>query len=167
MSEESYSIEYQLSESEYLSACSENWKARGLGSKNNCIIGVIGVGCGLLGALTQDWPWLHVITGTSAILLILVWLRIIVHKRAYRESKKYSDTIKVTYDNSSMNVETIDGKSELKWTYFTAYLDTPEFILLYYTKHHFSSIPKCAFPDPASLQAFEENVKANMNLLGA
>jgi hypothetical protein len=93
-------------------------------------------------------------------------LRSYTWRRAFRGAKKYTDNILLEVSTDGLHVECADGTSDLKWSFFSWYLDTPDYVMLYITKHRFSVIPKKAFADDGRLAQFMELVENNLEPLG-
>jgi hypothetical protein len=47
-------------------------------------------------------------------------------RRAFHQARKFTGNISVTFSDESIHVETSDAVSELKWSIYSGYLDTPE-----------------------------------------
>ncbi|NJL86984.1 MAG: YcxB family protein [Leptolyngbyaceae cyanobacterium SM1_1_3] len=98
-------------------------------------------------------------------LLGLIGLRQVIWRRAFWDARKYHGEIFVTFSSDRIHVESLEGESNLKWGFFSAYLDTPKYILLYTTKRDFSVIPKSAFDEPQAEEAFRLLVTSKLPLI--
>ena len=153
---EPISIRYRLTEAEFMAACNAHWSARHQGTLSNLIAGGAGMVLGLvLFACSYRW-WGEFLVWLGILLLVITGLRWFLWRRAFRETKKFTDEIAVVFQEETIHVESTEGKSDLNWSFYTWYLEAPGQILLYTTKRHFSVIPKPAFPDAASLARFLE-----------
>jgi ABC-type bacteriocin/lantibiotic exporter with double-glycine peptidase domain len=141
-----------------MSACQAHWSARGQGIWSNTIIGISALAFGLFCYTVQAWLALILLI-LSVGFLTITWIRIPIWRKNYRESKKYTDNISITFEEDTLHTETVEGKSDLNWTFFSWHLETPDHVLLYTTKQHFSVIPKKAFLDKDSLQWFIDKVR--------
>lgn len=154
---EPISIRYRLSEAEFMAACNAHWSARHQGSLVNLIAGGVGIVLGLV-LLGYAYRWGGFLVWLGILLQLITGLRSWLWRRAFRETKKFTDEIAVVFQEDSIHVESTEGKSDLNWSFYTWYLEAPGQVLLYTTKRHFSVIPKPAFPDAASLARFLELV---------
>ena len=158
---EPISIHYHMTEAEFMTAYNAHWSAHHQSTLSNVITGMVGVVVGL--ALLSLTFWLAVIAVVAGgLLLLITWLRSFLCRRAFRDAKKYNVNISVAISDAAVHVESAEGKSDLKWDFFTWYLDTPAHVLLYMTKRNFSIIPKSAFQDETQVQAFVELVKSKL-----
>jgi len=125
---------------------------------------VIGVFATVLGLALLYFTFLLalILAVVGGLLLFLTWLRYFLWRRAFREAKRFNDDIAITMNDDSLHVESAEGKSDLKWGFYTWYLDTPEHVLLYMTKRNFSVIPKSAFQDDAQIQGFMNLVRSKL-----
>jgi hypothetical protein len=155
------SIRYRMTAPEFMTACDAHWSANGQGSRSNVITGIIGLILGL--ALLSILFWLALLlVAVGAILLAITWVRSLIWRRAFRAAKKYNADISVVIKDDCVHVENAEGKSDLNWSFFTWYRDTPDHVLLYMTKRSFSVIPKSAFPDQQRVQTFVDLVKSKL-----
>ena len=146
-------IRYRMTESEFMEACRAHWSVQRLGLLSNTVVGVSGVlvGSVLFFFVTKLALFL---VAVGALLLLVTWLRSVLWTRAFRGAKKYHEDISVAIRDDSIHVESAEGRSELNWSFFTWYLDTPDHILLYTTKQNFSVIPKKSFPNTQAVAQF-------------
>ena len=158
---EPISIRYRMTEPEFMKACNAHWSAHHSSTLSNVIAGVVAIVAGL--ALLFFLFWLAlVVVAVGSLLLIITWLRSFLWRKAFRDAKKYNNDISVVIKDDVIHIESIEGKSDLKWGFFTWYLDTPGYILLYMTKRNFSIIPKAAFQDETQIKLFVDLVKSKL-----
>ena len=150
-----------MSEPEFMKACNNHWSAHRQGTTSNLIVSFVAIVLGLAFLFFTFWIAIS-LAAIGGVLLLITWLRSFLWRRAFREAKKYSEDIAVVIKDNSVNVESAEGKSDLKWDFFTWYLDTPEYVLLYMTKRSFSVIPKSAFQNEQGVQAFVDLVKSKL-----
>jgi len=150
-----------MTEPEFMRACNAHWSAHHHSTASNLVISATAI---ILGsALLLFTFWLALILAIAGgMLLFLTWFRYFVWRRAFRESKRFNDDIAIAVDNESIHIESAEGKSDLKWGFYTWYLDTPEHVLLYMTKRSFSVIPKSAFKDEQHTQGFVDLVRSKL-----
>lgn len=158
---EPVSICYRVTEAEFLSACEAHWRAHRVGTRSNLIAGLIGLFLGLATLALAFWIAIALAI-VGALLILIVFLRSVVWRQGFRDAKKYRDEIRVTFHSDRLYVETADGTSDLAWSFYSSYLDTPEFVLLYITRRSFSVIPKAAFRDKEELERFLEWVRTRL-----
>lgn len=143
-------------------ACGNHWSAQRQATRSNIIIGLLGLVVGVL--LFTALRWLALVFLVSGfVLLTLVVLRAVLWRRAFREAGKYKKEIFVVFKDDSVHVESAEGRSDLNWSFFSGYLETPEDVLLYITKRNFSVIPKGAFSDEQAVQGFMNLVKSHLD----
>jgi len=144
-----------------MSACNAHWTAHRQGAKGNLIIGFVGLVVGLVFIASMFWIAVLILIAGS-VLIFITLLRSFLWKRAFRDAKKYNNDISITFNDDLIRVESAAGKSDLKWGFYSWYLDTPEYILLYMTKRNFSVIPKSAFNDSVNAGQFIETIKTRL-----
>lgn len=158
---EPVSIHYRLSEKQFMVACNQHWSAHTQGSRMNILAGSVGVVTGLL--LIPSMSWLAIaITISGSMLLALTFLRSWLWRQAYRDARKFTDNITIALHDDRIHIETADGISDLQWSYYTWYLETDDFLLLYASKRIFSVIPKAAFPDEETKERFLGLVRSRL-----
>jgi hypothetical protein len=154
-------IRYRLNEPEFMRACGAHWSSLRLGTRANVITGLVGVILGL--AMLSFLFWLAIIlAAVGGALILITGVRALLWRKAFRDAKKYNTDILVVINEDTVHVESAEGKSDLNWGFFSWYLDTPDYVLLYMTKRSFSVIPKSAFRDARDLQAFVDIVKSKL-----
>jgi hypothetical protein len=146
------SITYRLSLPEFMAACHAHWNANKQGARANSIFGVIGI---IAGAAMLPFHLMGAFLMLIGIVLIgMVIGRSILWRRAYMDSKKFTSPISLIFNDETIHVETIDGVSDLQWSVYSSYLETPEYFLLYMTSRTFSVIPKSAFVNATKVRDF-------------
>lgn len=152
------SIRYRVTLRQFMAACEANWRARWQGTGTNLLAGSVGVVAGYWAPRCIRHPildWLATAVMIAGILLILVtMLRYFIWRRAFRDTPKYMREIHVKFTDASIHVESAEGVSDLNWSYYREYLETPESFLLFIAKHTFSVIPKSAFEDAPMQERF-------------
>ncbi|MGI9381848.1 MAG: YcxB family protein [Methyloligellaceae bacterium] len=136
---------YTLTVDEFMSACEAHWRARKQGTtRTNLIAGAVGVVAGLLGMPVSTWLGATAMS-VGAVLLLLTTLRLILWRRAFRTTRHLGNETSVAFTGDAIDVETVDGRSRLEWSFYRAYRETVGAFLLYTGRAHFSVIPKRAF----------------------
>ena len=154
-------VRYRLTLPEFMSACNAHWRAQRLGTLSNIITGVIGVVLGIF--LLALFFWLAIVAIAAGVLLLfMTGIRWVLWRRAFRDARKYTDDILVRFDNDIVHVESSEGKSDLRWNFFTWYLETSTHVLLYTTRRNFSVLPKVSFQDAQSAEEFMNIVRAKL-----
>ena len=151
-------VTYRLTLQEFMAACHSHWNAHKQGARANSILSAIGI---IAGAALLPFHWIGALLIFIGIVLIAMVIgRSIIWRRAFLDNKKFTAPISLIFGDEKIHVETIDGTSELNWSFYSGYLETPEHILLYMTRRTFSVIPKSAF-------ANINQVRDLMNLVGS
>ena len=151
-------ITYRLTLQEFMAACHAHWNAHQQGARANSIFGVVGV---IVGAALFPIHWtgaLLIVIGF--VLIAMVIGRSLIWRHAFLDNKKFTAPISLVFGDETIHVETIDGTSDLKWSAYSGYLETSEYILLYMTRRTFSVIPKSAFANVNQVRDF-------MNFVGS
>ncbi len=151
-----YQLKYSISEAQFIEAFEAHWKSKNLSSKSNLILGVGAISLGaVLYFLTNFGGILLATIGT--ILILMVVLRLFLHRRAYRDNTKYKGEIEVIFTEEHIEVKSTEGESKLNWSLFQKHLITQNFILLYISQNTFSIIPKPALDE--DLESFLELIE--------
>ena len=154
-------IHYTLTLSEFMAACSAHWKATRQSTLSQMIAGIVGVGVGI--AVMNFIRWLAIALVIVGVLIWSVsWLRWILYRRAFRESKKYTENIHAVFSHDGIHIDSAAGTSDLKWEFYSKYLDSRDFVLLYMTRQQFSVIPKSAFADEHETKRFVDLVDSRL-----
>lgn len=154
-------IRFRLTESEFMSACNAHWSTCRQGTSTHLIIGTacIFIGLALLGYMF----WIALVATTAgALFFLILGLRSVLWRRAFREAKKYHGEISVTFSENGVHVESVEGKSDLKWSFYSWHLETSNFMILHMTKRAFSVIPKAAFQESKQWQQFVDLVRSKL-----
>ena len=154
-------IRYSLTLPEFMRACSAHWRAQRQGSVFQMGAGLVGIAAGIAALDFVQWLAIALII-VGALMLLIVWMRWLLWRRAFRESRKYTEDIFVVASHDGLHVESAEGTSDLKWGFYSKYLDTREFVLLYMTRHSFSVIPKSAFASEQEAKRFVELVESHL-----
>ncbi|QDV22897.1 YcxB family protein [Aureliella helgolandensis] len=158
-------VSYRLSLSEFMRACEAHWRAQRQGTVSNAIAGALALATGI-GLWFFNWFWLALTLAIlGCALLGLIGIRQVLWRKAFRDARKYHGEISVSFSNDGVHVETLEGKSDLNWGFFSWYLDTPEHVLLYMTKRTFSVIPRSAFSETRTEDAFRLLVTSKLPVI--
>ncbi len=151
-------ITYRLTLQEFMAACHAHWNAHKQGARANSILSVIGI---IVGAALLPFHWIGALLIFICLVLIaLVIGRSIIWRHAFLDHKKFTAPISLIFGDETIHVDSLDGTSDLKWSVYCGYLETPEYILLYMTRRTFSVIPKSAFANANQVRDF-------INLVGS
>lgn len=151
---------YRLTLPAFMAACHEHWKVHKQGARANSILGVIGI---IAGAALFPFHWIGALLILVCIVLIAMVIgRSILWRYAFLDNKKFTAPISLIFSDESIHVETIDGVSDLNWSVYSGYLETPEYVLLYMTHRTFSVIPKSAFSNFETTQDFVNLVSSKI-----
>ena len=146
-------IRYSLTLPEFMAACSAHWKAHRQGSVWSICAGLVGIAAGIASLDFVRWLGIALIAA-GALMLWFVWIRWFLWRRAFCESRKYTEDIHLVVSQNGIHVESAEGTSDLNWGFYSKYLDTRDFVLLYMTRHSFSIIPKSAFKSEEQAERF-------------
>ena len=137
-------IRYTLTQDEFMKACSAHWRAHRQGTSSQVIAGSVGVVMAIVA-----WDLVHILAVALLVVGLLIWcvpvLRWLLYRRAFREAKKYTEDIHAVFSHDGIHIDSAEGTSDLNWGFYSKYIETPDFVLLYMTRHQFSVIPKSAF----------------------
>jgi hypothetical protein len=157
------SIEYKITQQEFMEAYEFHWKAQGNGTMSNSIISVVGIIIGLY--IIQNYSIAgYIITLLSLVFLILIISRKYIYQRSYLHSLKYSKDCKASFTNEAISTENAVGKSEINWSIYNRFVETPTQILIYMSKNSFSIIPKSAFKTEQELGIFKTMLSENIKM---
>ena len=156
-------IHYTLSLQQFMQACSYHWNATWQGNRLQFGAGLLGLVVGVLSLeiLSVDWLAIALIIVSIAIWGVAI-LRWFVSRYMYRAAKKYTENITAIFSHDGIHVESAEGTSDLRWTFYSKYRDTPNYVLLYVTWQQFSIIPKSAFADENELKRFVDLVDSRI-----
>ncbi len=155
------SVKYRLIEQEYTAACNFHWNKLKLGNKGNAITSVICIILGL-SIISFEPIWGTVPCVLAILLLAFIPIRSFLWKKAFNSAKQYKDDIRLDINSEGIKVEHILGKSDLNWDFYNLFLETPNSILLYMSKHSFSVIPKKPFIETNRLDDFLSLIQENL-----
>ncbi len=145
-------ITYRLTLQEFMAACHAHWNSHKQGARANSILGIIGI---IVGAALLPFHWVGaLLIFICFVLIAMVIGRSIIWRRAFLDHKKFTAPISLVFGDETIHIETIDGTSDLNWSFYSGYLETPEQILLYMTRRTFSVIPKSAFTNANQVRDF-------------
>ena len=145
-------ITYRLTLQEFMAACHAHWNAHQQGARANSILSAIGI---IVGAALLPFHWIGALLIFICIVLIaMVVGRSVIWRHAFLDNKKFTAPISLIFGDETIHVDSLDGTSDLKWSAYSGYLETSEYILLYMTRRTFSVIPKSAFANAATVRDF-------------
>ncbi|MEI8020926.1 MAG: YcxB family protein [Schlesneria sp.] len=145
-------VTYRLTLQEFMAACHSHWNTHKQGARANLIFGVIGI---IAGAALLPFHWIGgLLIFICLALIAMVIGRSIMWRHAFLDNKKFTAPISLIFGDETIHVETIDGTSDLNWSFYSGYLETHELIMLYMTRRTFSVIPKSAFADANQVRDF-------------
>jgi hypothetical protein len=154
-------IRYTLTLPKFMKACSAHWKAHRQGTLSQLVAGSVGVVMAVVA-----WDFVRGLAIALLVVGVMIWcvpvLRWFLYRRAFGEAKKYTEDIHAVFSHDGIHIDSAEGTSDLNWGFYSKYIDTPEFVLLYMTRHQFSVIPKSAFTDEAEAKRFADLVDARL-----
>jgi hypothetical protein len=144
------SVRFRLSESEFMAASNASWSAQRQGSMASLVLGAaVFAGGAAIGALFSRWIGVVCLV-LGALVMLMVWVRSRLWRRAFGKMRKYEDEVSFTFAEGGLTTETIEGSASIGWDFYQWFLDTPDFLLLYADRRSFTVIPKKAFADGES-----------------
>jgi len=155
---------YRLAQAEFMDACSVHWKAQKLGTFRSILSGVVAAIVGF--ALLFFIFWLAVfLLAFTGVLFLFIWFRSLFWRWTFRKARRYNSDISLSFGEDGILEETAEGKVDLPWDSYSAYLDAPDFILLYRKRNGFTPIPKSAF-SPHQAASLLELLKRKLKKIG-
>jgi len=157
-------LEYQISEDDFMAAYEAFWRSGKVGSKGEFMYGAIAVIAGVVMIfLAYSIGWVMIAVG--AVLVSLVPIRRLLHKRAYRENAAFAGSTKVRFGDEIIEVVNPIGESRLKWSFYKKVMESDAFFLLMISKRSFSIIPKRIFTSEAELDAFRSLLESKLGAI--
>ncbi|MBA3948725.1 MAG: YcxB family protein, partial [Acidobacteria bacterium] len=77
-----------------------------------------------------------------------------IARRIYRQQRGLSRTHELSWDDDSLTVRGEDGQSTTRWSEFHKAREVDDLFILFLSDAAFLTIPKRAFPDEPTLDAF-------------
>ena len=144
-----------------MAASNAHWSAQRQGTRSNGIFGVIAFVLGVVIAFVAFWTGVA-LASIGVLLIAMVWIRSWLWRRAFREAKKYQGDITLVFGDDKIHVENAVGTSDLEWSFYSWYMDTPAYLLLYMSKRTFAVIPKAVFEGDTAAKAFVDMVASKL-----
>lgn len=94
--------------------------------------------------------YFHKVQPVAFLLSSILWLAIIIAfwfvlpNTVYNKASTFKDTFKMTFGEHRVRVENERGFTEWNWQKFSSYLESPQFIYLYFDTKSFFLVPKAA-----------------------
>jgi len=101
--------------------------------------------------------------GGLVILLKDYWMRALLVKRAFKANPKLLEPIKLLFNDDGIQMVTPSVFSDLKWNFYTRFVETEKFWVLHAGGSTFSVIPKRAFKSEQQLADFAKLVRAKIS----
>ena len=154
-------LTYHIDEAEFMHAARALWSYRGIGDLGNWALTAVSliVGAGLLiWGYGVGWVWI----GASFVFPTITLLRNCLWRRAYRKMIKYSTAITAIFTSTEVQTNSAEGQSQLPWTTFTKYAETPDYFFLLLPRRGLSIIPKRACKDDWEVETLRDTITANL-----
>ncbi|RLJ60282.1 YcxB-like protein [Litoreibacter meonggei] len=154
-------LTYQIDEAEFMHAARAFWSYRGIGDLGNWLLTAFALiaGTGLLiWGFGVGWIWI----GAGAVFPAITLLRNFLWRRAYRKMIKYSAPITASFTSDEVQTKSAEGQSQLPWTTFTKYAETPDYFFLLLPRRGLSIIPKRACKDDWEIETLRDTITANL-----
>ena len=137
---------YSLTEGQFMHAARAFWSYRGIGDLGNWILAaaslLAGVGM-LIWGLSVGWVWI----GAAGVFAAVTLSRNYLWRRGYRRTVKYSTPITASFSEDEVQTSSAEGQSDLPWSTFSKYAETPGYFYLLLPRRGLSIIPKRACKD--------------------
>ena len=154
-------VTYTVSEAQFMHASRALWSYEAIGDTGNYILAGLttttGIACLIYGQ-TAGWAFLAI----AAFLIVLTVARNVVWRRAYRKMEKYTAPITANLTADTVSTRSAQGSSDLPWSHFKAYAETPDYIFLTAPKRGLSIIPKSAFDSNDDLDQTRSFIVSNL-----
>jgi hypothetical protein len=89
--------------------------------------------------------------------MISFWF--LLPKTVYKKASTFRDTFKMTFGEHRVRVENERGFTEWNWEKFSSYLESPNFIHLYFDSKSFFLVPKSAIEKVGNLNDLRRLLK--------
>jgi hypothetical protein len=151
-------VRFRLSESEFMAAANASWSALRQGAAQSLVVGAVIFAAGIVaGALLSPWVG-AVCLVVGALVMLMVWVRSMLWRRAFGKMKKYEHDVSFTFADGGLTTQTVEGSASIEWDFYRWFLETPDFLLLYADKRSFTVIPKRAIGEAESRRRLLELV---------
>ncbi|HSU50364.1 MAG TPA: YcxB family protein [Segetibacter sp.] len=114
--------------------------------------------------------YFHKVSPLAFLLSSVLWLAIMISfwfllpNTVYKNASTFRDTFKMTFGEHRVRVENERGFTEWTWDKFSSYIESPNFIHLYFDSKSFFLVPKSAIEKVGSLhdlrQLLKEKIKS-------
>lgn len=152
-------LTYQIDEPEFIHAARAFWSYRGIGDFGNWVLAAVSVFAGgglLIWGMDVGWVWI----GAAVVFAIITLLRNLLWRRGYRRMVKYSAPITASFSRNGVQTNSAEGSSDLTWSTFTKYAETPDYFFLLLPRRGLSIIPKRACADDWQLETLRDLITA-------
>ncbi len=109
--------------------------------------------------------YFHKVSPLAFLLSSVLWLAIIISfwfflpNTVYKNASTFRDTFKMTFGESRVRIENERGFTEWSWDKFSSYIESPNFIHLYFDSKSFFLVPKSAIEKVGSLNDLRRLLK--------
>lgn len=137
------------------------WSYEAIGDRGNLIIAI--VCCAIwpvLLVMGYKTGWLFLVV--SMFFALLTVARNVIWRRAYRQMDKYSGPITAEFREDSVSTVSQQGNSDLPWSFFKSYAETPDYLYLTAPRRSLSIIPKSAFASDEELDQVRSYIVAQL-----
>lgn len=94
--------------------------------------------------------YFHKVSPLAFLLSSLLWISLMISfwyilpNTVYKKASTFRDTFKMTFGTHRVRVENDRGYTEWDWEKFSSYIESPNFIHLYFDSKSFFLVPKAA-----------------------
>ncbi len=155
---ETIDLRFKYTQAEYVKAERQNLFATKAITKASVIIFPICVLLTIWYLFFSEFSTLSIIALVAAVFALMangiLYFYIPVYK--FKHTSKYHEEYQLIFSKKDIKFRTPTINSELKWNVYTEIWESAEFFFLVQTPRMYALIPKRAFPDSATQQAFEK-----------
>jgi len=150
-------VEFQHTLPTYLQV--NAWHARRHGSGTGfslvlcCALFALGT-LALVTGTSLIWVWIAFVP--ASVLGLLTVAKPLVYRGLWRTMKHYHHPIRVEFGEDVIRLQAHGVQSELAWSFYVGWAESPTHLLLYQSKHAFSFVPKAALATDDTLEVLKE-----------
>ena len=154
-------LTYQIDEAEFMHAARAYWSYRGIGDRGSWLLAAFSALAGLglvFWGIGVGWVWVC----AAFVFVAITLLRNVLWRLGYRRMVKYSAPINASFSSDSVRTDSAEGHSNLPWSTFTKYAETPDYFFLMLPRRGLSIIPKNACKDDWEVETLRDLITANL-----
>ena len=152
---------YSFTEDQFMHGARAFWSYRGIGDLGNWILAAVSLLAGigiLIWGFGVGWVWI----GAAGVFAAITLSRNILWRRGYRKMAKYKAPITAKFTPDEVQTSSTEGRSNLPWSAFTKYAETPDYFYLLLPRRGLSIIPKRACKDDWEVETLRNMITAKL-----